>query len=683
LEANSEISGLTVTTIASNGKSGDVQINGSGNLAIDQLKILTAQQVEVCLFPPCSESNPPEIVNLGNRGQAGDVRVDGLGNLTFSNSLIQSDTRSNNSAGSITITSPGVVSFTNSQIISNTSGSGKAGDITLDAPVVNLMAQSQLRAETTESSRGSGGRITITAPTAVSLTRTADGNPVVSVRTNGAGKAGDITINTSQLTLSDAAEITATATQSATNRQGGGSITLNASQLNLAGKVGVFAETQGQAPAGTLSLNSYNNQPDLNIALTRSSQISASTSGSGKGGDLIVYAPQAITIAGPGKLAVETSSTGNAGNMTFTTRQLTLKDGVEVSASTSGAGKAGDVGIKAETLTVSGGAKVSTNTASSGQAGNLTVNVKDQVTLTGNGTGLFASTTPGSTGNGGNIIIDPRLVRIEDGATIAVNSEGTGTGGNIFLQAGRLELRNRGSITAETASAQGGNLTLKVSDVVLLRRNSLISATAGTAQAGGNGGNVTINTPFVIGFLPEDSDIRANAFSGTGGNITINANQIFGLRPQPQNTPFSDITASSQLGISGTIILNTLTIDPSRGLQDLNLTPVDPSKLVAQGCNSGRKVVAGQSKFVVLGRGGLSNSPDDPFGGTAVLNDLGSTTPSSSTAIQPTPHARVPTPIIEAQSWIKGADGKLYLVNSASLAAVAGTPSPPLPCQGL
>jgi hypothetical protein len=130
-----------------------------------------------------------------------------------------------------------------------------------------------------------------------------DFSPVLSVETSNAGKAGSIIINTPTLTLSDTARITATATNTATNTEGGGSITLNASTMHLAGIVGVFAETQGQTPAGTLTLKPYENQSNLNITLAPNSQVSASTSGSGKGGDLILSAPQAITIAGQGTLS--------------------------------------------------------------------------------------------------------------------------------------------------------------------------------------------------------------------------------------------------------------------------------------------------------------------------------------------------------------------------------------------
>jgi len=64
----------------------------------------------------------------------------------------------------------------------------------------------------------------------------------------------------------------------------------------------------------------------------------------------------------------------------------------------------------------------------------------------------------------------------------------------------------------------------------------------------------------------ENSDITANAFQGNGGNINISTNTIFGLKFRSQLTPLSDITASSQFGLSGQVTINRLDIDPSKGL---------------------------------------------------------------------------------------------------------------------
>jgi large exoprotein involved in heme utilization and adhesion len=610
------------------------------NLAISDSQINTSKTVEI------SNPDTDETITFdtGKSGRSGAVNITSFGNLTFNNTGVQSSTQGIDPAGDITITSPGIITFNNSQINSNTtstgqagsinvsagegitltngstiaaktSNSGRAGNITLNAPTLTVAGESQISAETQD--RGHGGSITVNALTAVNLLRVQDFSPVLSVETSGPGIAGDIVVNTPTLTLSDTARITATATATATNPGGGGSITLNASNMSLAGIVGVFAETQGQAPAGTLQLNPYTNQPTLNITLAPQSKISASTSGSGKGGDLIITAPQAITIAGPGKLAVETSETGTAGNINISTQQLTLTGGAEISASTFSSGNAGNITVTANNFNLKQGAQIFSNTAGNGQAGNITLNVNDRLMLTGTGTGLFASTELNSTGAGGSIEIDPRTVSLQDGATIFVGSRGSGPGGNLTIQADNLILSDRSSLTAETNSTQGGDITLNVRDLLLLRHNSLISTTAGTAEAGGNGGNITINTPFVIGVLSENSDIRANAFRGNGGNVQINANQVFGLLPQPHDTPFSDITASSQLGISRQVVLNTLNVDPSRGLVELPINLVDPSTQIAQSCSPQGKQAG--SSFVAIGRGGLPLSPYEPLRRQAVL----------------------------------------------------------------
>jgi large exoprotein involved in heme utilization and adhesion len=111
--------------------------------------------------------------------------------------------------------------------------------------------------------------------------------------------------------------------------------------MDLAGVVGVFAETQGQTPAGTLTLKPYQNQSTLNLTLAPQSLVSASTTGSGKGGNLIVQAPEAITIQGPGELAVQTTGDGAAGDLRIDTQRLTIADGATISASTSSSNPAG------------------------------------------------------------------------------------------------------------------------------------------------------------------------------------------------------------------------------------------------------------------------------------------------------------------------------------------------------
>jgi filamentous hemagglutinin family protein len=688
------------------GNAGDINITAREAVFIDGIDLVNEN--------PLAASGPVSAVGTGAIGNGGNITIN-TGKLSITNGgFIFASTFGEGNAGNIDITArdvsfdgigsngvpggafgrvesegvgrggnirinAGSLSIRNgAQVSVTTLGQGRAGTITFNTPTLTVASNARILAET--SSTGNGGSIVVNAPDSVNLRRSNNLSPVLSVETSGAGQAGDITINTPSITLAERARITATATDTATNREGGGSITLNASNLNLAGIVGVFAETQGEAPAGTLRLNPYRNQPDLDITLTPNSQISASTSGSGRGGDLIVTAPQSITITGAGRLAVETSGTGNAGNMQFTTRQLSLQDGVEISASTIGTGQAGNIGINAEVFTLSDGAQVSTNTSGSGLAGDLTVAVKDQLFLTGQGTGLFASTASGSTGNGGNITSDPRLVQIEDGATVAVDSQGRGTGGNISLQVDDQLVLDQGSITAETNSAQGGNISLDVNDVVLLRNSSLISATAGTARAGGDGGNITIDGDFIAAVENENSDISANAFTGRGGNVQITTQGIFGIEARPQPTAQSDITASSERGVSGGVSINTPDADPSRGLVQLPVDLSDASQLITQACPTGDESA---NQFIVTGRGGLPPTPSEAVQRDAIEVDLvtveeeslGQNQPSSPSSPSPDP------PLTEAQGWQIAADGKVMLVAAVPQNTIAAFPNRLMHCQ--
>ncbi|WP_190303593.1 beta strand repeat-containing protein [Pseudanabaena sp. UWO311] len=706
--AKDQIRNFEILTQSSTGKAGAVKIDGLGDLAITNVRISTSQ--DVSFDAPFTGRITFEV---GKSGRSGDVAIaNSVGSLTFNQTTINTVTQSKDPAGNIIISSPTMITFqNNSNVIATTNAQGKAGDISINAPIVKINDNSKVLAETNGS--GTGGNITINAPTSVDLTRILNAFPVLSVQTNSAGKAGSIIINTPTLTLTDRARITATASATATNLDGGGSITLNASQMNLFGTVGIFAETQGISPAGTLRLNPYNNLGYLNIALAPNSQISASTSSIGNGGDLFVTAPQSIAIAGQGKLAVETTglmdNAGKAGNITFTTKQLTLSDGVLVSASTSGRGKAGDIFVRADDFTISNGAQIQTATSSIGDSGTIDVRVVNQFNLSGSKTGLFANTLANSTGRGGDIFIDPVSVTLRDGAQIAVGSLGAGVGGNITLISNFLTLLNGSSITAETASANGGNITLNIPSILLLRSGSQISTTAGTALAGGNGGNINITAGFIVALPKENSDIFANAFTGNGGNINLTTNGIFGLEFRPVLTSLSDITASSQFGVNGTVNINTPGVDPSKGLTNLPVDIGDASKLVAQKCLADRQ----DSAFIISGRGGIPVSPADVISGNKFQENLGVTNDSGriaevitravnpygevalvrdSSHIVPTPswakqiqsnqvNESLPDRIVEAQGWTINPYGEVSLVAEIPQAIPAPSWARQLQCR--
>ncbi|MBN3941117.1 S-layer family protein, partial [Nostoc sp. NMS9] len=379
---------------------------------------------------------------------------------------------------------------------------------------------------------------------------------------------------------------------------------------------------------------------------------------------------------------VSSEAEGKAGGVLIKTGLLEVTNGAELSANTFGKGDAGSVSIFANTFEASNGGQVSTITSGESDAGNITFQVKDNITLSGLKTGLFASTSEGSIGNGGSIIIDPRIMTIRDGAKIAVDSLGDGIGGNIQLVADFLTL-DQGTISATTRSNTGGDITLNLQELLLLRDRSQISSTAGVEQFGGNGGNITIKAPngFILAVPNENSDITANAFTGSGGRVDIQANGIYGIEFRESPTVLSDITASSEFGTQGTVELITPEIDPNSGLVQLPTIPVDTK--VAQGCYSPDYA---QNRFVITGRGGLPPNPKDILTPDAPQIDWVSVKPiNTNRSIPPVttkPTTSTPKRIVEATGATLNAKGQIVLSANSSTATSHISTQNSIQCHG-
>ena len=203
-------------------------------------------------------------------------------------------------------------------------------------------------------------------------------------------------------------------------------------------------------------------------------------------------------------------------------------------------------------------------------------------------------------------------------SNITVRSNAEGAAGNIFLNAATVTLADQGQIIAESSTVNGGNISLDLDNFLLLRTGSQITATAGTSQSGGNGGNIIIKVPFIVALPSEDSDIIADASQGSGGRVDITARGVFGIEPRANRTPLSDITASSQEGVSGVVSLNSLdTSFIQNDLSNLPEVPNDQENLVANSCVARPQQADGT--FTISG----GNSAEDPNSTLATSYPLG------------------------------------------------------------
>ena len=463
----------------------------------------------------------------------------------------------------------------------------------------------------------------------------------------------------------------------------GGNIVVSAPQIMLLDG-GFLARNFGAGSGGNISVNAVNSIEMNGVAPnnpTATSAITTTNFGSGPGGNIQISTGKLIIENGAGIMNTS-RSTGTTGNSTVNASdsiELIGENPVNLSTTKIGVqvfnqGNGGQLTVTTPKLSVLDGAAVNISTAASGNAGNLVVNVSDSIEVSGVGaTSLLPSrivanaqifpTTlqkliglpPFPTGSTGGLLINTSHLTITNQGSVGVEHQGIGNAGNLHIRADAIFLDNAGSITAATKSGEGGSIDLNTNTLVM-RHGSNITATAGGT---GDGGNITLNSPIILGL--ENSDIIANAILGNGGNINITTQGLFGLKYRAQLTPESDITASSQFGINGTVNINNFGVDPNSSLVELPENVTDPSQKIATGCSD-----ANGSRFVTTGRGGIPQNPTQEIGSDRTWSDVRDISAYRQTGevtaqIPPTPEA-----LVQATSWHRNAQGKIELVADKS-----------------
>ena len=496
------------------------------------------------------------------------------------------------------------------------------------------------------------------------------------------GNAGDVFIETGSFTLADGAEITSSLLGRGNRgkieiRAGEESLVSDAVITSVVGDGAIFEEQRSVVGGAEENANSIEIATPI-LTLANNARITTTTSGSGDAGSIAIDATDTVNLGQGTSLLAETSSAGRPGEIQVITPNLFIGEGAQLSTrvnegstnldgggsiaiNTSNLSVSGGLGIFAETdstapagdLTIQPYAEtpnlaidftadgfISTQTSDSGSGGEINISAPQTLNIAGQGS-ITASTTIGSTGASGSIVLNAETIDISD-ASVAVNSQGSAPGGNITINANDLNLE-RGSIAAETAGTDGGNININLENLLVLRDESAITTTAGTDLAGGNGGIITIDSSFVVAFPsagPAGNDIFANAFNGEGGTIAISTEGLFGIAfsdlATPRESASNDITVSSTFGLSGSFDLVSPEVNPTDALTTFPTQTIEAR--VFEGCQAaGGK--GGSVAFYNLGHGGLplSERPAREYGGalgtwTALAGTTAHTVPTDSNA---------------------------------------------------
>ncbi len=636
---------------------GDINIDAH-LLAIDDIAGI---ETDTFGTPPGGNINiAADTINLSNHakigtnstsnGAGGGISINATTLLLDADSSVTANTLNIGDAGPIDITATDIGLAQGAQILSTTSGAGRGADITVFTDALELDSDSALRLQTTgpadagdilvfanhiniadhaaitahslDSTGGSLGRIDILT-NSLSITGVSGammGDPTTGITAtsgDGRGAPGHITVTTTQLTLTDGANLGSRVF----GTDPGAPIDILADDITLTDGGRIATNTHAQGNAGDITINTTTLTTAragafINFQNNGTSGVISQTNpdATGRAGGISISATD-IDIATGGIIAIDTFSTANASDIEINTATLSLTGtdlalakildalGVEIALSASAAiftrstgvplakaasGNAGQIIINADHIHLADSALIATATTTPGEGGSIDITT-DRLHIT-NEASIFTRSIRSTAAVPADINAHAnQSITIDRGGRVSVAADNS-VGGNIDLSSGSTIILDNATITAQ-AAVDGGNIRLTAPHLIQATNSDI------TAGAVFNGGNVTIDPVFVI---LNNSLIAANAVFGTGGVITIIADALI-------ISADTEISASSQFGVAGTIHTTPPDTDLAATLARLADDLADSRANLSQRCAELSAPAA--SSFVITGLGG---QPDQP-----------------------------------------------------------------------
>lgn len=471
---------------------------GDINITADELTIINGGTMG-------SGSPQPGFDFFNNLGDAGNINID-ADTLTIS-SFPASDDSIRDSTGiflstgvnqqntsSINIKSKDMLMDNRGRILSISKDVRRNGDISVDAENLQLLNGASLATGALESTNSDAGNITINSKDILlsgiypvfDLPALADHSSIVTSIDNSAGKTGDITITTDNLSVLDGARVINAADGGASKS---GNIIVTADAINIEGKnEQLFSAFVNE-----------NVRSDIAIRFS-SSKVSTEKSTSRQ------------------------STAEEAGSIKIETEDLTLNDYGNLQTVTRNSGNSGEINVSAKSILISNGANISSASESAisvqdGDAGNITITA-DNLSIKGSSdSGVFTGINSSANefaGESGTVNIFANDITLDNHATINSETQGNQDGGDIQANAtGLISLSRDSAITtsALSESSNAGNIDLNA-EVIVLNKSTLKT----TAKAG-NGGNINLTATAII--ATPDSVIDSSSNTGIDGEKNI------------------------------------------------------------------------------------------------------------------------------------------------------------------
>ncbi|MEM9217102.1 MAG: filamentous hemagglutinin N-terminal domain-containing protein [Cyanobacteria bacterium P01_F01_bin.150] len=261
----------------------------------------------------------------------------------------------------------------------------------------------------------------------------------------------------------------------------------------------------GSGRSGNILVRSNNGNIDFKLR-----EINANIFGSGDGGEIIIEANGGSIILEDTGFFTNTNSATNGGRGGDFTLEAT--DRIDISggpsrlgSGTAGSGDGGDLSILAREVKISNGAMIGPSSGGSGNAGNVTISASELLEINYAGVGTGA----GGSGNGGNIKIDVGNLQMSNRAFLDSSTSGSGSGGNINLQVnGSATLNDTILNTGTSNTGNGGSITIDANENITIGQSDKEGKQTQLLSSSGT------------------QDCLENLCSGNGGNITLSGSTL-------------------------------------------------------------------------------------------------------------------------------------------------------------
>ncbi|MEB3280178.1 MAG: filamentous hemagglutinin N-terminal domain-containing protein [Lyngbya sp.] len=378
---------------------------GSITLEADQLRILNGAQISTF---------------TGDVGSSGSIDI-------------RANTIEISGRGTQTITLSTGETTIGSLILTFANNGGNTGDISITAQ--RLIGQDGARINTSSSGTGSSGSIQIQAQQVLF-----DDLVDISSGTAGAGNGGDITIETEQLRIQNGSvifsgillphesEITSVAIPS-TRR--GGTVFIKASESVVIDGERTLINAAG-GPEGTIGNGGNIIIETGDLTISNKVLLFTGISGNGDAGQINLQA-ETIELIGGSSIgaAVFETGVGNGGTITVDTNQLTVRDQSGILVSSRGEGNPGNIDVSASQVRLENEGRLEAESIT-GQGGNITINSPDISVRRGSRISATGSQS-GQTFDGNIDINSNFLVLLENSQIVTSAFDPTG-GSNINIR---------------------------------------------------------------------------------------------------------------------------------------------------------------------------------------------------------------------------------------------------------